>query len=742
MRAALLVLVATAAAGCKLDAYSCTSDGQCVIQGVAGRCVQASLTARYCAFYDPSCKSRLRFDDSAASPYTGVCTAVVDMGVTPPADLADFAEPPEEDMTPVKTEPCPPSDPGCRHVEVTPPFSLVRDPMPNPAESDTGLDRNSDGQLVLGHLGGAPSTSVWTTSLTDFQNRGSVSKFDVAKVREVARYSPVTCYSLKSGSAGMCDGQNGCCAIDDNARYLARRAGKQPPDHQAVQPTLNAPTEIAIDLDGNAFVSNRGTPQSSVTRIAGDRSLCVDRNHNGVIDTSSDTNGDGLIQEDCNGDGQPDDIASVKKAPCSNGLSQEFYGPDDECLLWTANVDAANTFHRALALGLVSATTSAVDAWTVSQSGHVIRVDGTTGLAKDDGMLPNGCFAAAVTIDPSGIGWTSGQGQPAGCLFDTRALGNSDRVRQPNTGNFFGGGGVTVDRDQNVWFSSLSTAEVYRYTPLRDRVFQHLGSMGRWVRVYNLGGGGGQGFSHGVAADNRTPTQYFVWSTLTNGSLVRVPGAQLDTLVPGKSDGSLDGSGFPSVHVAQQAIAVGLDADQNLWSVSSSPASVTRVKVNASGTPSPPTLGFPVGKNKCPATDYCPLIDGNVVPFPDMDSDFTGFALRNFGRARGVYSWIQPGCKNVGGFPAPTEWIQSTWDGLVPVGAALMVRARTGDTPTPDLTWGPWTASVSASPLDLKAALPNNDTGDGYLQVEFTLVSTNTTTTPVLRSFAFDFRCK
>ena len=38
-------------------------------------------------------------------------------------------------------------------------------------------------------------------------------------------------------------------------------------------------------------------------------------------------------------DGIPDDIANVKAKPCINGKAQEFYGFDDECVLFTTNTN-------------------------------------------------------------------------------------------------------------------------------------------------------------------------------------------------------------------------------------------------------------------------------------------------------------------------------------------------------------------------------------------------------------------
>src|SRR5204862_4858086 len=133
-----------------------------------------------------------------------------------------------------------------------------------------------------------------------------------ATLREVARYPSFTCYSLSGGSTDPCNNGKGCCSV---------AAGFAPLD-----PAAQRPIEVTSDASGDAFVLNQlGNTQPSLSRIAGNRFDCRDRNGNGTIDSSSDTNGDGVIQVDCNGDGKPDDIASVKGKPCSNGKPQEYY---------------------------------------------------------------------------------------------------------------------------------------------------------------------------------------------------------------------------------------------------------------------------------------------------------------------------------------------------------------------------------------------------------------------------------
>ena len=95
-------------------------------------------------------------------------------------------------------------------------------------------------------------------------------------------------------------------------------------------PGGQAPSRTAVDGNGDAFVSNRAFCwYPSVTKFAGSIANCVDRNNNGVIDTSHDANGDGLVNIN--------DPA-------------EFKGQNDECILFTKNTLSYRDFGRSLTI--------------------------------------------------------------------------------------------------------------------------------------------------------------------------------------------------------------------------------------------------------------------------------------------------------------------------------------------------------------------------------------------------------
>jgi hypothetical protein len=88
---------------------------------------------------------------------------------------------------------------------------------------------------------------------------------------------------------------------------------------------------------------------------------CRDRNGNGKIDTSRDLDGNGIITTDCNHNNIPDDLLDVTSTvpspnpnnvgPCVAGEMQEFFGLDDECVLFTTNTGAPGGTGRPLTLG-------------------------------------------------------------------------------------------------------------------------------------------------------------------------------------------------------------------------------------------------------------------------------------------------------------------------------------------------------------------------------------------------------
>ena len=657
---------------------------------------------------------------------------------------------------------CGDTDPSCRDVQFAPasklPFPLSTDMPIDPNESNDGVGRDTNGFLVLDSTH-ASFDYLWVANTQDIAGRGSVSKFNSKTVRESARYYSVTCYSQKTGTTQDCDGKNGCCANDSYPQFQNRRQKMPSGPAQQVQQMTNYPSRTAVDFNGDMWIANRAFGgQSSLSKIANDPSACIDRNKNGKIETSRDVNGDGVIQVDCNGNGTPDNIADVKATPCTNGMQQEFYGEDDECILFTTNTNETDKWGRPLTLGPGAQDFGPSDAWAGNyQDAKFFRIDGTTGITKDEADLDNAsCMPYGAVVDSTGILWAgnlSGSPKPALCYFDTKNTMHVGVTRSPTVGQE-SGYGIALDRDQNIWNACLSFGAC-RYTPDRKNGFMGLGN-GYWTMISQPGlNTGSQGFAIGMAVDDRSsvmgapPNKYFAW--IAGGqSVVRIPAT--DLALPNGADVLVNGAAYPSVQIAGDGKGVGVDKDQNVWNVAGSGTTgATRIKVDAMGTMTKPDINSPpMGNNLCPAGDHCAHQGNNPWdPSPYTYSDFTGFGLRNFTRSTGTWTYLVKGCVDPMGNPATTKWLSLKFAGDTPLNTTITIKARTGKTAMPDQTWGPWIPDQSSSPVDLVNGIiltPNwsqqtTDAGDYFLQVEVDLATKNRNKTPRLFSVEILVEC-
>jgi hypothetical protein len=73
----------------------------------------------------------------------------------------------------------------------------------------------------------------------------------------------------------------------------------------------------------------------------------------------------------------------------------------------------------------------------------------------------------------------------------------------------------------------------------------------------------------------------------------------------------------------------------------------------------------------------------------------------------------------------------------------MWVRARAGNTPMPDLTWGPYTSDYANSPADLSTGMPLqiDPKVSGYLLIEFNFKTSDKNKTPKLQKFDVYYAC-
>lgn len=653
------------------------------------------------------------------------------------------------------TNACGNNDPTCEVESVGPTadpasqFPLPSDnPAPDNVEAD-GVTRDEDGFISL-DASKAQFDFLWIANDLNY-GVGTVSKvqttpFPTAPTyREAARYATVTCMSNDTGSnegvlfgqaptAALCaDGIHGCCA---RAEATPGANG----GHQPVQLVSNRPSRTAVDINGDVWVANRAFGgQSSVTKIANSEKDCVDRNGNGTIETSKDLNADGIITTDCDDNNLPDDGSTV----CVAGKSHEFFGLDDECVLFTTNTGTSvDLYGRPLALGPGQEqvrTYGASDAWAGTfQDGVFYRIHGTTGaiiatvpMQAQNGVDPHPYGAA---VDKYGILWAPNQGTRHLFYFDTKNPQNQGMVTYPEAhgGGYYGialdgyketdpNTGNPVDIQQ-IWLGDVGASAAYRYRPKRDGTFEGL-AHGTWAYAAFEGG---PTRGRGLGVDNRTPTS-FVWVALDGhpswtGHIGRIPYDVPDgvTMLPAA------GNAWDTTQGMTTGAGVAFDGD--VWGINQNSSSAVHFKVDAQGN----VVG---GPDVVPLDDRPNVPDGK--PNPYTYSDFTGFGLRNFTNPQGYYAWVQEGhCA-----PGKTRFERVEWDAFTPAGTSITLSVRTADD-IGTLENAPWIAAWESSPAVLSSPPgPLDPNPTNYIEVLFELTTQNDDS-PKLKSFEIVAFCE
>lgn len=671
---------------------------------------------------------------------------------------------------------CGDQDPSCMTPCLGPtcmPPNMFPLPSDNPADPNVGADgvgRNGMGYIVL-NQGQAAAYYLW---IADDENYGigMVSKIDTRKstaaggavnhdYREVARYLTVTCESNEktawrdhsgqilgtTATATNCDGTNGCCA-----------RGALGTTRTPIQLKVNHPSRTAVDFNGDAWVSNRAhieqPQQSSVTKIANKNNSiadtdCIDRNGNGKIESSFDANGDGIINTDCNGNGIPDSISDVTATPCKANTPQEFWGLDDECILFTTNTGAPGGWGRPLALGPGAIDFGPSDAWAGRyQDGVFYRIDGNTGLIKSSATLTAGGTTAqpyGAAIDATGILWAPNLVNHDLYYLDTANPTNVGKVAAPGSPGGSGFYGIAIDGYkavltpgqpavlvQNVWLGMLSASGAFRYTPLRSQGFAGLG-LGKFTE-FDFAGGSGNG--RGVGVDNRKPTS-FAWVAMDGSASVGRIAVDNAFVAP---DGTLalakvtiPATDYFLAVAGGVTLGAGVAVDLDIWGINRNTSSATHFKVDPAGAVTLPSAADQVKLDDNGLTAGAPT---HTPALPYTYSDFTGFGLRNFTNPHGTYSYIYTGCG-----PKHTKWLKVIWDADTPPGTAIAVKARAADDKNL-ISQGSFTGSYATSPADLTVAPgPLQPNPSGFLQVEFDLTTTNNNNTPALKSFTVVYEC-
>ncbi|MDQ3032987.1 MAG: MopE-related protein [Myxococcota bacterium] len=537
--------------------------------------------------------------------------------------------------------------PGCRRVVVP-----GMDGWDVEGGDAAGVERDPSGALVL-------STSRTETYFAWIANTqfATISRLDTRDGRQAAEYDSV-----------LRDGRNGARAPGEQCLTESRGG--------------NCPSRTAVDLRGAVYVANRAFfSQGTVTKIAGIESDCIDRNGNGVIDTSRDVDGDGVIERTVRG---------------------EYLGQSDECLLWTVDVGGVDGVPRAIAVD-ASGTI-----WVGLHNERLaVQLDPSDGRVLRTVMLPPTTFGGfrpyGAAADGRGNVWfvESVSGNIVSVSASTGRLGRLDSTtsrRRDCSGSY----GIAIDSEDRVWIAGFLCPVVFRFDQ----------DSGTW-REFDLPD---SGVTRGIAAD--AEGRIFVASShewirfFPGGAIEASEPISRVTIFDADDGGRLRIFGTPERPLpGRGTTGVGLDSAGYVWLINQDSSTATRVD---------------------PATGMAREFATGIAPY--TYSDFTGYALRTFTAPNGYLRTIVAGC-GVGA----TEWEQVTWSASVPAGTRVELRVRTADAVV-DLASATWVGPFTARPTELMA-MPGPVGSGRHLELELQLFSDGGARSPAIDDLTIQYNC-
>ncbi len=513
----------------------------------------------------------------------------------------------------------------------------------------------------------SPSGMV-TTTTNDFLwivnvAESSVSKWDAATNTEIGRYR----VGLAGGEcAGQCCYNNGC----------------------------NMASRVVVDGNGDAYVANRAFGfQGTVSKIAGDRANCVDRNGNGMIDTS-----------------QP--VMGMRPTVLAYGAGATGISTD-ECVLWTVNVGAVNATLRSIAIDRGDAARPNGYVWVGGyQDRSVYRLDPQDGRILNTGApgtLGTNPYGALTTRD--GRVWFTSLG--GGLLQPINAVGLmagaalaapivQPVVNVPGISMY----GIAADANGRLWFNS---GAIYGYDPATNRatVLSMPGGLNGLTSGVTVDASGNVVF--GIVRGTTTEAARFPASAFVGGAVGGAPGtipATAVTILPGGVAGN-----------TSTITAIGVDRRGDIW-IASNGGNSRLVKI---ATDAARTSGAFLGPNM--TYSY---------------SDFTG-SVRRTSVPQGTYTRnFDLGCANprVAGL---------TVNGMFPADTLSTVTLRTAAT-VADLATATSVAVATLPPAamsyDLEAIFRMAGvTPRQHIQATIVMRQSDMGAVPIMQGFGFRWSC-
>jgi hypothetical protein len=190
----------------------------------------------------------------------------------------------------------------------------------------------------------------------------------------------------------------------------------------------NNPSRTSVDLDGNVFVACRG--DGKVAKIIADKKNCVDKNGNGIIETSSDLNGDGNVT--------------------GNEMT-----PNDECILFVVQpLGVQSSYPGARGAAVDKFNNVYIGYWNEAK---VAYLDGKTGATIK--LVEWQCPTYGLVVDQKGYLW--GQGNGCGYLMMYSPTDDKWFKASSYNQNGINAYGINVDGAGRIWVGG----SLARYNP-------------------------------------------------------------------------------------------------------------------------------------------------------------------------------------------------------------------------------------------------------------------------------------
>ncbi len=305
-------------------------------------------------------------------------------------------------------------------------------------ESCNGIDDDCDGFIddgVLSPCGGCTpgcTGAVWGEGMERFVPTDTTALFSNGEL--TLKREPRSFESLWVPSSG--DGvvsKISTTRIVEDARYWVDHTSAG--DAGIAASRAAQPTRVAVDYNGDAWIVNRAPlGQSTVTKIAGTRARCVDRNNDATIQTSA-------------------------------GAANILAPGSDECVLFTVPVGGTTHFARAIAIdGTIGLDGDrGGNAWIGLHNGeYFVELDARDG--HEVRRVPTPGFApTAAHFDPSGVLWSvSRDGKLARYARGSRDTAATLSLLPTSC---FVLDGLTIDSDGRLWMTGFDCDLVHAIEP-------------------------------------------------------------------------------------------------------------------------------------------------------------------------------------------------------------------------------------------------------------------------------------